>query len=87
MAEPLKKIIPKAGTLVRRCGTDLLYRVTRRSQYGCHAVATENETAEVPGRKPVLVHGSLRRVTLAASIIDGKSILIDGRWRIWEVVP
>lgn len=79
--------VPGVGTLVRRCGGEILYRVVESRATGCRVEATVTQIVKVAGRQPRPLHYSERRASLAlVTKPDGRKILIDGQWGAWEVV-
>ncbi len=82
----MTKTAPAVGSLVRRCGGEIIYRVDQSWATGCAAEATVTEAVKVAGRQARPLHYSERRVSLAVTERNGKQILIDHRWNAWEVV-
>jgi hypothetical protein len=78
--------VPAVGQLVRRTGGEIPYRVVSATARGCSVEATVTEAVKVTGRQPRRLHYSERRASLALSEVNGRKVLIDGRWNTWEVI-
>lgn len=83
----MKANIPEVGAIVRPCGGEIRYRVVAASEYGCRVEAIDTEVTAVPGRKARPLHYSEKRAQLCATEFQGRPLLIDDRWRSWEIVP
>lgn len=83
---------PEVGSLVRRGGSEIAYRVIERhaTGTGCRAEATVSEVTEVAGRQPRKLLAKEKCVSLAfsrsLSAERGRTILVDAEWRGWEVI-
>lgn len=74
---------PEVGSLVRKVGGDIVYRVVSSRPTGCNVEATVSEHVYVVGRQARPLHYSEKRASLAFTR-DGH--LIDERWNCWEVI-
>ena len=78
-----KPTAPAVGTLMRRSGIDLAYRVVEVTSWGSVRVeATADEVVDVPGRKPRKLWYDEKRATLTPTDLGW----IDDRWRGWSEV-
>lgn len=76
------KKIPAVGTMVRRVGTEHLYKVVEAHAHGCRAVLVD-EKARIASRDN-LIPVDRKMHSLAVSSEFGH--LFDDRWQTWEIV-